>query len=68
MFSYAAVPVRFSGQVSVRLDYVLFSFGIVESDGSLEMYFEPEEAGHALHTFLQALKKLTDLNYLKREY
>lgn len=49
------------------LDSVLSGFGITESDGSLEMYFKPGDAGNALYSYLQALTKITDLNYLSRE-
>lgn len=55
------------GNRAELLDSVLTNFGISESDGSLELRFEPEEAGNALYTYLQALTKITDLSYLNRE-
>jgi len=55
------------GNRAELLDSVLNNFGISESDGSLEIRFEADEAGNALYTYLQALTKITDLSYLNRE-
>ena len=55
------------GNRSELLETVINNFGISESDGSLELYFNPNEAGNALYTYLQALTKITDLSYLNRE-
>ena len=55
------------GNRAELLDSVLNNFGISESDGSLELRFNPEDAGNALYTYLQALTKITDLSYLNRE-
>jgi len=55
------------GNRAELLDSVLSNFGITYSDGSLELRFNPEEAGNALYSYLQALTKITDLSYLNRE-
>lgn len=54
------------GNRAELLESVLNNFGILESDGSLELRFEPDEAGNALYTYLQALTKISDLSYLNR--
>lgn len=55
------------GNRAEQLASVLNNYGISESDGSLEIRFDPGEAGNALYTYLQALTKITDLSYLNRE-
>jgi len=55
------------GKRAEILESVFNNFGISESDGSLELQFEPDQAGNALYTYLQALTKITDLSYLNRE-
>lgn len=55
------------GSRSELLESVLSNFGISESEGSLEIRFEPGEAGNALYSYLQALTKISDLSYLNRE-
>lgn len=55
------------GNRAELLESVLNNFGISKSEGSLELRFEPGEAGNALYTYLQALTKISDLGYLNRE-
>ena len=55
------------GNRAELIETVLNNFEISESEGSLELRFEPNEAGNALYTYLQALTKITDLSYLNRE-
>jgi hypothetical protein len=55
------------GNRAELLESVLNNFGISVSDGSLEIRFDPSEAGNALYTYLQALTKISDLSYLNRE-
>ncbi len=49
------------------VENTITQFGIGERSGRFELPAEPEAAGNALFTFLQALTKISDVSFLDRE-
>lgn len=49
------------------LSNILSGYDVVDKDGELIMFIDNEQYGNSLFSYLQALTKISDLNFLSRE-